>query len=428
MQNDKTDQFINKFLPLILRALFLETKVFMDLKSGMPFWLIKDGLMFNYPKLESDLEVEVVILGGGISGALSAFYLTRAGIDCAVIDARSIGLGSTCASTSLLQYEIDVPLCELQHKIGYSYAVRAYELCVQSILKLQEIANDVAFEDFQLKNSLYFAARKKDISFIKYEYKIRKDNNFAVSFLDKATIENQFAFEAPAAILSEVGGQTDAYAFAHGLHQFNIKKGCKVFDRTKISEIKHNKNGVQLVANDRHPINTKKLVYATGYESVNYLTKKIVDLQSTYAIISEIYSIDKEIWKDNALIWNTDDPYLYMRTSSGRIIVGGRDEEFYNPGKRDKLLWQKAKTLKKDFNKIFPEIEFNTDYCWTGTFGSTKDGLPFIGPYKPLPNSFFALGFGGNGITFSLIAAEIITDLILGKENADAKIFAFERV
>ena len=400
----------------------------MDLKSGMPFWLIKDGLMFNYPKLENDLEVEVVILGGGISGALSAFYLTRAGIDCAVIDARSIGLGSTCASTSLLQYEIDVPLCELQHKVGFKNAVRSYELCAQSILKLQEIANDINLEDFQLKNSLYYATSKKDISFLEEEYKIRKENGFAVSLLDEAAIKNQFGFKARAAILSEIGAQTDAYAFAHKLHQFNIKKACCVFDRTNVSKIKHNKDAVQLVANDKHLVKAKKLVYATGYEAINYLNRKIVDLRSTYAIISGSDSIDKGIWKDDVLIWNTDDPYLYMRTSNGRIIVGGRDEKFYNPRKRDKLLGQKAKTLKKDFNKIFPEIEFNTDYCWTGTFGSTKDGLPFIGPYKLLPNSYFALGFGGNGITFSLIAAEIITDLILGKENADAKIFEFERV
>ena len=109
----------------------------MDLKSGMPFWLIKNGLMFNYPKLEKDLDVDVLILGCGISGALSAYYLSKSGIECAALDARSIGLGSTCASTSLLQYEIDVPLCELQHKLGYKKAVRSYELCAQSILKLQ---------------------------------------------------------------------------------------------------------------------------------------------------------------------------------------------------------------------------------------------------------------------------------------------------
>lgn len=401
----------------------------MDLKSGMPFWLIKDGLMFNYPKLEKDFEVDVLILGGGISGSLSAWYLVNAGIDCAVIDARSIGQGSTCASTSLLQYEIDVPLCELQHKVGYKNAVRSYELCAQSILKLQEIASDIGLEDFQLKKSLYYAANKKDVSFLKEEYKIRKDNNFAVSFPDRAIIKSEYGFDAPGAILSELGGQTDAYAFAHKLHQFNIKKGCKVFDRTKITRIKHSKEGVQITTEDKQFIKAKKLVYATGYESVNYLNKKIVDLQSTYAVISENGLAGESVWKDDVLIWNTDDPYLYMRTASnGRIIIGGGDEKFYNPEKRDKLLEQKSKALKKDFNKLFPEVVFNIDYCWTGTFGSTKDGLPFIGPYKPLPNSYFSLGFGGNGITFSLIAAEIITDLILGKENTDAKIFAFERI
>ena len=401
----------------------------MDLKSGMPFWLIKDGLMFNYPKLEKDLNVDVLILGAGISGALSAYHLSKAGIDCAVVDARSIGLGSTCASTSLLQYEIDVPLCELQHKIGLENAVRSYQLCAQSILKLQEIASDIGLEDFQLKKSLYYAAGKKDVSFLKEEFKIRKDNNFAVSFLDKEMIESEFGFEAPAAILSELGAQTNAYAFTHLLHQFNINNGCKVYDRTKISAIKHNKDGAQLATENKQLIKAKFLIYATGYESVNYLNKKIVGLQSTYAIISENGHAGESIWKDDVLIWNTDDPYLYMRTApNGRIIIGGRDEKFYNPEKRDGLLEQKSKALKKDFNKLFPDIEFNTDYCWTGTFGSTKDGLPFIGPYKPLPNSYFSLGFGGNGITFSLIAAEIITDLISGKENADVKIFAFERV
>ena len=118
-----------------------------------------------------------------------------------------------------------------------------------------------------------------------------------------------------------------------------------------------------------------------------------------------------------------------MRTTPDRrIIVGGKDEKFYDPERRDKLIEQKSEELKKDFNKIFPEIEFNREFNWAGTFGATQDGLPCIGTYKPLPNSYFALGFGGNGITFSLIAAEIITDLISEKDNTDAKIFSFDRI
>ena len=136
--------------------------------------------------------------------------------------------------------------------------------------------------------------------------------------------------------------------------------------------------------------------------------------------------IDK-FWTDNVLCWNTADPYLYLRTNDRRIIIGGRDEEFYNPNQRDALLPKKTKQLIVDFKKLFPDVDFKYEFAWTGTFGATKDGLPYIGKYKPLPNSFFALGFGGNGITFSLIAAKIITDIILGKQNKDAAIFSFSR-
>ncbi len=399
----------------------------MDLKSGLPYSLIKNGLMYDYPKLEETLETEIAILGGGISGALSAYYLSKAGFKCIVIDARSIGMGSSCASTSLLQYEIDVPLVELQKKVGYKNAVRSYELCAQSILKLQDIANDVGFKDFQMKNSLYYATSKKHVSFLKKEYQVRIENDFEVRYLEGDEIEKEFGFKAPAAILSELGGQTDAYGFTHKLHQYNLKNGCKVFDRTKIIKIVHNAGGVELISENKKNIKARYLIYATGYETVNFIKKKIVSLHSTYVTVNEHGSTGKNFWKDDVLIWNTSDPYMYMRTHDRRIIVGGKDEKFYDPSKRDKLINVKAKELKKDFNNLFPEIEFVPEFNWTGTFGETKDGLPFIGNYKPLPNSFFALGFGGNGITFSLVAAEIITDLLMGKGNADAKIFSFER-
>ena len=83
--------------------------------------------------------------------------------------------------------------------------------------------------------------------------------------------------------------------------------------------------------------------------------------------------------------------------------------------------------LKKDFSKLFPEIELIPEFSWTGTFGSTKDALPYIGTYKKTPHTYYALGFGGNGITFSVIAAEIILDMIMGRKNKDASLFSFNR-
>jgi len=400
----------------------------MDLKSGYPFWLVKNGLPYDYAKLESSVKTDIVILGGGVSGALTAYYLVKAGLDVTVIDARSIGLGSTCASTALLQYEIDTPLHELIEKIGTNGAVRSYELCSYAIDRIESITQKLGYKDFQRKKSLLFTAHKKDIPFLQKEYAVRKEHGFKVKYLENDVVNKNYGFNADA-ILSQQGAQIDAYTFTHALHQQSKKKGLRIFDRTPITDIQHHDKNVTLKTENGHTIQAKKIIYATGYEVVNFLDKKVVDLQSTYAVVSEQNNSMKECWKDDVLMWNTADPYLYMRTTSDRrMLIGGRDEDFYNPTRRDKLIDSKTKQLIKDFNNLYPDKPFKPEFSWTGTFGITKDGLPFIGTYKKLPNSYFALGFGGNGITFSLIAAEIITDLITGKKNKDAEIFSFERV
>ena len=107
-----------------------------------------------------------------------------------------------------------------------------------------------------------------------------------------------------------------------------------------------------------------------------------------------------------------------MRTTvENRIIIGGKDVPYASAKKRDQLLNSKVKDLEKSFTKLLPHLQFKTDFSWAGTFAGTKDGLPYIGEHKALKNVLFALGFGGNGITFSVIAAQIIRDNLTGKKN-----------
>lgn len=401
----------------------------MDLVSGYPFWLIKDGLLFNYPALEQTIHTDVLIIGGGISGALTAYHMVNAGIDCVVVDSRSIGLGSTCASTSLLQYEIDIPLSELAGKIGHAEAVTAYKLCEESIFKMQEIDKKINCGEFEFKKSLYCAAKKKDIDFLKREYKIRKNNGLKVNYLEEDILSAQYGIIAPGAILSATAAQTNAYKFTHALHQASIKKGLRIFDRTPITKIEHEQDAVFLTTAKGHMVKAKKLVYANGYEVVNYIDKKIVSLHSTYASASEPFTSGESFWNDEVLIWNTATPYLYARTTKDkRIIIGGRDDPFKNAHTHNRRIASKTKQLKKDFEKLVPGIGYKPEFNWAGVFGSTEDGLPFIGSYAKKPNSYFALGFGGNGIVFSQIAAEIITQLVLTGTNRYSKLFSFERL
>jgi len=401
----------------------------MNLQAGYPYSLIKHGLLFNYPKLNKNLETDVLVVGGGISGALVAWHLIKRGIGCVLADSRTIGLGSTCASTGLLQYEIDTALSELKDIVGLKQAVRAYHLCRQAIYELGDISKEIGFNEFEYKRSLYYAAHKKDISFLKDEFTIRKESGFDIEYLSAAALKKEVGFNAPAALLSNDGAQVDAYLFSHRLLQHATKHGLLVFDRTKIINLGYqNKNSI-FKTEDKFTIKAKRIVYATGYESVKYVSKSIVKLLSTFATVSEHMDDDSRVHKNDLMIWNTANPYLYMRTThDGRILIGGRDENFYNPLKRDKMIKRKAVQLAEDFKTLFPAVDFKPEFSWAGTFGATKDGLPFIGNYKPIRNGYFALGFGGNGITFSQVAATIIADLIEGKNNSDARLFSFDRV
>ena len=401
----------------------------MNLQAGYPYSLIKHGLLFNYPKLNKNLETDVLVVGGGISGALVAWHLIKRGIGCVLADSRTIGLGSTCASTGLLQYEIDTALSELKDIVGLKQAVRAYHLCRQAIYELGDISKEIGFNEFEYKRSLYYAAHKKDISFLKDEFTIRKESGFDIQYLSAAALKKEVGFNAPAALLSNDGAQVDAYLFSHRLLQHATKHGLLVFDRTKIINLGYqNKNSI-FKTEDKFTIKAKRIVYATGYESVKYVSKSIVKLLSTFATVSEHMDDDSRVHKNDLMIWNTANPYLYMRTThDGRILIGGRDENFYNPLKRDKMIKRKAVQLAEDFKTLFPAVDFKPEFSWAGTFGATKDGLPFIGNYKPIRNGYFALGFGGNGITFSQVAATIIADLIEGKNNSDARLFSFDRV
>jgi glycine/D-amino acid oxidase-like deaminating enzyme len=91
------------------------------------------------------------------------------------------------------------------------------------------------------------------------------------------------------------------------------------------------------------------------------------------------------------------------------------------------VIKRKTGQLVSAFLKKLPDIPLKADFSWGGAFAVTRDGLPYIGSIPERPNTYFALGFGGNGITFSVIAAQIIRDMILKRKNEDANLFSFNR-
>jgi glycine/D-amino acid oxidase-like deaminating enzyme len=109
------------------------------LKALSPFSAVNSGLLATVPPLERDESCDVAIIGAGVTGALIADRLTSDGLSVLVLDKREAAHGSTCASTGLLQYEIDVSLRELIELHGEQHAVRAYRLCAEAIDRIESV-------------------------------------------------------------------------------------------------------------------------------------------------------------------------------------------------------------------------------------------------------------------------------------------------
>jgi glycine/D-amino acid oxidase-like deaminating enzyme len=191
----------------------------------------------------------------------------------------------------------------------------------------------------------------------------------------------------------------------------------------EVTGVEQTRNQVRLETREGKFIRARHVVLCTGYELMKFAQPKGYKIISTWALATKPQP--KNLWPSKSLIWKAADPYLYLRTTiDGRIIVGGEDEPFSDDAKRDKLIPSKISTIVRKAKKLFPSIDFEPDFAWAGSFGESPTSLPAVGPIHGLSRCHAVLGFGGNGITFSMLAAQLVSRHIQGLKDPDAHLFA----
>jgi glycine/D-amino acid oxidase-like deaminating enzyme len=402
----------------------------MDLKSGYPWWAIKNGLMHAFPALRDDLRCDVAVIGGGLTGALIADELSRHGHDVAVIEQRDVGWGSTAASTALLQYEIDTHMVDLARQYGEADAVLAYRACLDAIPMLQALAAQVRDVGFVRMDSLYYASRRRHAAALRDEHALRAKHGFPVEFLERDAVRERYGIAAPCAILSTVAACVDPYRMAYRVLTRVEKRGGTVLDRSTIERIETSGRGVTLHAADGHRVQAEHLVLAAGYASQHWLKQRVARNRSSYAFVTD--PIDEATLGPlrGTMLWESARPYLYMRaTSDGRLLIGGEDDAIDIAARRDRRVDGKSRKLMKKVGKLFPHIPLPPTFAWAGTFAETEDGLPFFGPHAQHgPRVHFAMAYGGNGITYSMLGAGLLRALIERRRHPLAALFSFKRL
>jgi glycine/D-amino acid oxidase-like deaminating enzyme len=386
--------------------------------------------MAAFPRLGSDLRCDVAVVGGGITGALIADELQCAGHDVVVLEQRDVAWGSTAASTALLQYEIDTHMVDLAKRYGEEAAVLAYRSCVRAIARLRALARGLGDVDFASMESLYYASRRSDRRALEDEFALRRRHRFDVAWLEAGDIREHFGFDAPAAILSAVAARVDPYRMTHKLLAGVRKRGGAVHDRCTVTSMKAGPRSVQLTLEDGLSVVAGHVVMAAGYASERWLPRRVAKNRSSYAFVTD--PIDKDMLGTlgTTMLWETARPYLYLRaTGDGRLLVGGEDDAVDIPARRDARVDAKARRLAGKVAKLFPRIRWEPTFSWAGTFAETADGLPFFGVHGGVgARVLFAMAYGGNGITYSAIGAQLVRAAIERRRHPLAKLFSFERM
>ena len=401
----------------------------MDLKSGYPYWTVKNGLLASFPPLSRDVTCDVAVIGAGITAALIARELAQAGLDVIVLDKRDAGWGSTAASTALIQYEVDPGLVGLARSVGERSAVAVLKACEESIGEIAAIAKDTPGSRFRSAESLYYASWPWHAPGVIEEGELRKRHGFAVDILDRADVAKRFGIATSAALLTHVAGELDPYAMALGILRKLAHKGFGVFDRTEVKAIEPASRHVILRTDRECSVRCSHAVVAAGYESQAFLRSRVARNHSTYAIVTEPVR-DLPPWARRTLLWESRHPYLYIRSADDeRLIVGGEDDLVDAPAKRDRAVPRKSKRLVGKLRKLFGREDIEVGFAWAGTFAETADGLPFFGPHPELgPRVHFAMAYGGNGIVYSAIGAGLIRRRIVRQSHPLARVLSFERL
>ncbi|KZZ85550.1 NAD(P)/FAD-dependent oxidoreductase [Bacillus sp. SJS] len=400
----------------------------MDLHNGNLFWpttLNPDKSIKG--KTDFDQHYDVVIVGGGMSGALAAYTLVQEGLHVAIMDKREMAAGSSSANTGLLQFSNDIMLHELIDQIGEQKAVHFYKLCQNAVEQLDKVSKTLPRDpDLIRRKSICYASSKEDVPKLRKEYEALAKHGFPVEYWSEEEVAEHMPFKKHAALITYGDAEVNPYRFIHGILEYVQQKNVHLFEHTESIEIEEHEDHVTLHTSKGN-FSASHVIFATGYDSPPIDEKIGADINRSYAIATEPIE-DLSFWEDKAMIWETKRPYLYLRTTAdNRIIAGGLDEDKPEAPQSEEWIANRANRLLHELRKLFPGITLNIAYAWGASFGESLDNLPFIGRHPHQSRQYYLLGYGGNGTVYSMLGSHILKDLILNKPNEDAEIVKLDR-
>jgi len=418
------------------------------LRHGVPLWLNKAAPTRTYSTLRGRLHADIVIIGGGITGAICAYLFARAGIRVVLLESNLVARGSTAASTALLMHEPDRDFTDLAARFGRPTTRRIWSALARATRDLSATIAELRRDtDLCRCDSVYFTLEPERVAALRREFTARKKAGMPGRWLSPAALYRMTGIRAQAAILTSGNAQVDPVKTSCAFLEAAAAAGAQIFERSKARGVKASKDTVE-VRTGAGRVTARRVIVATGYATAEFrglvgrFTTKDTYVVATRRLPARVLPTgivrgSRASGRRRRLVmaWDTSRPYHYLRwTGDGRLLVGGADTNHRSAkGSRGRIALARGRLLEY-LAQVQPQLASEQpEYEWEGLFAETPDGLPYIGAHSRYPGHLFALGYGGNGMTASFLAARMMLDLYQARDKgrqqsrAQANLFAFQR-
>ena len=370
------------------------------------------------PPLTADAEVDVVVVGGGITGLTAALLLSGAGQRVIVLEARRLGSGVTSGSTFHLTEAVDRGYHQIERDFGKEGARLVAESSRAAIEQVSSLVQAHGIScDFVRRPGLLYTDQATNVDELKKEHEAAARAGLPVELLESASLP----FTTRAAVRFPDQAQMHGLRYLGGLAKAAAAQGVQLHEGSRVVTIEdgepctiHLENGPTVRA--------KKVLVATHAPLNRVFLQTKIHAYRSYVLA---FSLPASALPD-ALFWDTLDPYHYFSSfavdGAPYLVVGGEDHKTGTETGTDQhfdalLAWTKER---------FPVAQ--PAFRWSAQVEEPVDGLPYIGRNSASDNVYVATGFSGNGITFGTLAARIVTDLVIGRASPWAELYAATRI
>jgi glycine/D-amino acid oxidase-like deaminating enzyme/nitrite reductase/ring-hydroxylating ferredoxin subunit len=389
--------------------------------TNVPFW-IDSAPIQKFPKLQRNMSVDVVVVGAGVTGITTAYFLKQTGLTVALIERERVASIDTGHTTAHLTYVTDVELRELARNFGEDHAQAAWDAGVAAIDEIERIVGEEMIECEYTRVPAYLhvcagGSSKKEAPSLKKEAELAAKLGFDAVYLESVPY-----FDLPAARFANQA-KFHPRKYLRSLVKKIPGNGSYVFEKSAASEFDAKQRRVKV---DRNWISFDRVVMATNNPLVGLASVTAATLFQTKLSLYTSYALGGRVPSrtlPEALFWDTRDPYDYLRIDRHAdfdyVIYGGED---HKTGQKKQTQRAYARLLGR-LKKIVPAARI--DHRWSGQVICTPDGLPYIG--ENAEHQFVATGYCGNGITFGTVAAMMARDWTTGRKNPWTDLFAVDR-